>query len=151
MDYIRSAAALFSAGRAAIRCDVGGAGCFSGFADIADSFAWSRISFGQLAERQLRFLIRQRKADKHILAAELAPQCVRRPLLRLGPARALNPDKVPLGHQQRPETNALPVTWQCGNQRLVDQIDSASYGQHQIRRPIDDRPITSRCHLLSSK
>src|ERR1700756_5339444 len=69
-------------------------------------FARSRVSLGQLAERQLRFLIRQRKADKHILAAELAPQRVRRPLLRLEPAQALNPDKVPLAHQRRPNRRA---------------------------------------------
>lgn len=50
---------------------------------------------GQFVERAFRFLVRQRKTDDDVLAAELAPESFRRPFLRLRAARSFDPAQNP--------------------------------------------------------
>jgi hypothetical protein len=56
------------------------------------------MQLGQLVERELRFALRERKAHDHILATDLAPEPVRRPLLRLRSTWTFEPNEVPLRH-----------------------------------------------------
>ena len=65
-------------------------------------FGWHRVQLGQLTKRQFRLPIRQREADNNILTTKLAPKRIRRPFLRLWSAQTLDPDKVPLSHNERP-------------------------------------------------
>jgi len=65
-------------------------------------FGWHRVQLGQLTKRQFRLPIRQRKADNNILTTKLAPKRIRRPFLRLLSTQTLDPDKVPLSHNERP-------------------------------------------------
>ena len=53
----------------------------------------------KLIQRQLGFAVGQGKTDDDVVAAELAPETVRRPFLRLRSAQAIDPDEVPLGHE----------------------------------------------------
>src|SRR5690348_12400579 len=57
----------------------------------------------QLIERQLGFALGQGKTDDDVGAAELTPEALRRPFLRLRSAQAFDPDEVPLGHETSPK------------------------------------------------
>jgi hypothetical protein len=68
----------------------------------AASLARDRMQLRQLVERQLRVPIRQLEADDDVLTSKLAPKRIRGPFLRLRSARALDPNKVPVGHGKHP-------------------------------------------------
>jgi len=84
------------------------------------SFDWDRVQLCQLIERQLRFPIRQGEPHNNVLTAKLAPQRIRRPLLRLRSAQTLDPNKVPLRHKKRSKSRTLRrCRWFAGPQHPI--------------------------------
>jgi hypothetical protein len=89
----------------------------------------------KLIERQLGFLIRQRKAHDDVLAAHLAPKSLRRPFLRLRSAQAFDPNEVPVGHEKRPRWPDGPKGLVAGgSERPILAIDRAGDSQADLER-----------------